>query len=173
MKKCISIFLLIVLILPTLSACWNQKELTDLAFVMAMGIDKGKTKKFDVSFQIVNPGNVSSGQQSGGGQGLPIAIFKSSGNTLTEAARNATKKVSRQLYYAHTNLLVISEEIAKTQMLNVFDALERDPVFRTTTYIVISRNTSADVVVSSLSLLDKLPANKITKELQINGKHAW
>ncbi|MDQ0199625.1 Ger(x)C family spore germination protein [Neobacillus ginsengisoli] len=165
MKKCLLGMMIAVLFLPILSACWNQKELTDLAFIMAMGIDKGKTKKFDVSFQIVNPGNVSAGQ-TGGGQGLPIAVFKSSGDTITEAARLTTKKVSRRLYYAHTNLLVISEEIAKKDMLKIFDSLERDPEFRTTTEVVISRDTKAEEVVSSLSLLDKLPVNKITKEIK-------
>ncbi|MBO0961835.1 Ger(x)C family spore germination protein [Neobacillus sp. MM2021_6] len=165
MKKIISISVLVLLLLPTLSGCWNQKELTDLAFVMAMGIDKGENKKFDVSFQIVNPGNVSSGQ-NGGGQGLPIAVYKSSGDTLTEAARKATKKISRRLYYAHTNLIAVSEEVARNGLLDIMDALDRDPEFRTTTELVIMRDTSAELLVSALANLDKMPVNKITKEIK-------
>lgn len=153
------------MLLPLLSGCWNQKELTDLAFVMAMGIDKGKDKKFDVSFQLVNPGNVSAGQ-SGGGQGLPIAVYRSSGDTLTEAARNATKKVSRRLYYAHTNVVVISEAVAKESLLYVLDALDRDPEFRTTTEIVIARGSQAEDIVTTLTILDRLPVTKITKQIK-------
>lgn len=167
MKNKFTTVLLVLFFFLFLSGCWNQKELTDLAFVMSMGIDKGENHTFDVSFQLVNPGNVSTGQ-NGGGQGLPIAVYKSSGDTLTAAARNATKKVSRRLYYAHTNLLVISEEVAKDKklLLNIFDALERDPEFRTTTDIVISRYSTAEEIVTTLTILDKLPANKITKELK-------
>jgi spore germination protein KC len=165
MKKTIVLALLLLNFVPLLSGCWNQKELTDLAFIVAMGIDKGKNKNFDVSFQIVNPGNVSSGQ-NGGGQGLPIAVYKSSGDTLTEAARNATKKISRHLYYSHINLLVISEELAKEGVLNILDACERDPGFRTTTEVVIAKDTSAEEIISTLTILDKLPVLKITKELQ-------
>ncbi|MFJ7726492.1 Ger(x)C family spore germination protein [Neobacillus sp. NPDC097160] len=165
MRKIFVIPLLVVLLLPILSACWNQKELTDLAFVMAMGIDKGEHKKFDVSFQIVNPGNVSSGQ-NGGGQGLPIAVYKSSGDTLTEAARKATKKISRRLYYAHTNLIVVSEEVARNGLLDIIDALDRDPEFRTTTELVVMRGGSAELLVSALANLDKMPVNKITKEIK-------
>src|SRR3954468_6172159 len=107
MKKGLLILTILVMLLPLLSACWNQKELTDLALVMALGIDKGKDKKFKLSFQLVNPGNVTTGQNGGGGgQGLPIAVYRSTGDTITEAARNATKKVSRRLYYAHTNIVV-------------------------------------------------------------------
>lgn len=154
-----------MMLLPILSACWNQKELTDLAFVMAIGIDKGEHEKFDVSFQIVNPGNVSSGQD-GGGQGLPIAVYKSSGDTITEAARKATKKISRRLYYAHTNLIVVSEDVARNGLLDIIDALDRDPEFRTTTELVVMRDASAELLVSALANLDKMPVNKITKEIK-------
>ncbi|MBI0577112.1 Ger(x)C family spore germination protein [Neobacillus cucumis] len=169
MKKCLIAFLIVFLVTPILSACWNQKELTDLAFVMALGIDKGGTKRYDVSFQVVNPGNVGLGQ-SGGGQGLPIAVYKSSGDTITEAARDATKRISRRLYYAHTNLVVVSEEVARKDILDVMDALDRDPEFRTTTDLVVARNSSARELLSTLSFLDKLPVNKITKEIKITGK---
>lgn len=170
MKKFLVLFLMLFSILPLLSACWNQKELTDLAIVMAMGIDKGKNHRFNVAFQLVNPGNVSAGQNGGGQGGLPIAVYRSSGDTLTEAARNAAKKVSRRLYYAHTNLLVISEELAREGVLNIFDALERDPEFRTTTGIIIAKGTTAEELVTTLTILDKIPMTKVTKELQTNEK---
>lgn len=167
MRKTMMIFLLIGLFLPILSACWNQKELTDLAFVMAIGVDKGEDRRFQVSFQIVIPGNVASGQGGGGGgQGLPIAVYTSSGDTLTEAARRATQKISRRLYYAHTNLIAVSEEVAKDGLLDILDALDRDPEFRTTTELVVARKTSAEKLVSALANLDKLPVNKVTKEIE-------
>jgi spore germination protein KC len=167
MKKWFMIILILVMSLPILSACWNQKELTDLAFVMALGIDRGEDDLYHMSFQLVNPGNVSAGQ-TGGGQGLPIAVYKSTGRTVTEAARNATKKVSRRLYYAHTNLVVVSEEVARDRnlMLNLLDAFARDPEFRTTTEFLIARDTTAEQLVSTLTILDKLPVSKITKELK-------
>ncbi|MGG3563059.1 Ger(x)C family spore germination protein [Neobacillus rhizosphaerae] len=167
MRKCFITLVITLLLLPVLSGCWNQKELTDLAFVMAMGVDKGKDKKFHVSFQLVNPGNVSSGQ-TGGGNGLPIAVYRSSGDTITEAARNATKKVSRRLYYAHTNVVVISEEVAKDSLLYVLDALDRDPEFRTTTELVIAKGSKAEDIVTTLTILDRLPVTKITKQIKFS-----
>ena len=167
MKKSLIIVTIMLMLLPLLSACWNQKELTDLAFVMAMGIDKGKDKKFKVSFQLVNPGNVTTGQNGGGGgQGLPIAVYRSTGDTITEAARKATKKVSRRLYYAHTNIVVVSEEIAKKELLYIIDALDRDPEFRTTTEMVVARGCTAEEIVTTITILDRLPVNKITKQIK-------
>jgi spore germination protein KC len=168
MKKWFMIISILIMSLPILCACWNQKELTDLAFVMALGIDRGDDDLYHVSFQLVNPGNVSAGQGGGGGQGLPIAVYKSKGRTLTEAARNATKKVSRRLYYAHTNLVVVSEEVARDRnlLLNLLDAFARDPEFRTTTEFLIARDSTAEEIVTTLTILDKLPVSKITKELK-------
>jgi spore germination protein KC len=168
MKKCLLVSLVILMLTPILSACWNQKELTDLAFVMAIGVDKGKDEKFELSFQFVIPANVSTGQSGGVGKGLPIAVAMSRGNTITEAARNVTKIVGRQVYYAHTNLVVISEEIAKEKdlLLDVFDALTRDPEFRRTTQLVITRENTAMDILSTLTLLEKLPVNKIVKQIE-------
>ncbi len=164
MKKGLSI--LILLFTPILSGCWNQHEMTDLAFVMAIGIDKGSNDfRYDITFQMVIPGNVSTGQD-GGGKGLPVVTFKASGNTITEAAREATKNVSRRLYYAHSNLLVINEEVAREGIYNLLDGLERDPVFRTTSQVVISRDTKAEDLLNTLTNIDKLPVEKITKSLK-------
>ena len=168
MKRTLAILLLIITAVPFLGGCWNQKELTELAFVMALGVDRGENGKgYNLTFQIVNPGNVNTGQMGGGG-GLPIAVYKSSGVNLTDAARNATKKISRTLYFAHTNVVVISEKLAKKEgVVNILDALDRDPVFRTTTQLVIARGTTAEEMLSTLTILDKLPVNNLTKSLQV------
>ncbi|QIZ08285.1 hypothetical protein HFZ78_17410 [Priestia megaterium] len=92
--------------------------------------------------------------QTCGGQGLPIAVYKSAGNTLKEAGRHLTKQISRRLYYGHTNLVVVYEEVARTDLLNILDALDRNPEFRTTTELVVARHSSAEEVISTLSHLD-------------------
>jgi spore germination protein KC len=160
--------LVLLLLLPLLSGCWNQQELTDLAFVMGIGIDKGSEDyRYMVTFQVVIPGNVTSGHEGGGGGGgIPIMISKSEGDTLTEAARKATKSISRRLYYAHSNLVVIGEELAKEGILDTLDALERDPEFRTTTQIIIGRDSKAEEILTTLTNIDKLPVEKITKGLK-------
>lgn len=160
--------MVICLHFPLLTACWDQKELTDLAFVMMLGVDKGKTSRYEVSFSLVNPGNVSSAQTTSGGRGMPIAVYKSEGNTLTEAARNATKKVSRRLYYAHTTIVAVDEKIARSKrdLLDLLDALDRDPGFRKTTEILIIKGTKASEFVSAITILDKIPVNKVTKEIR-------
>jgi spore germination protein KC len=58
-----------------LSGCWNQRELNKIAIVMAMGVDKvEQTDNYRVSFQVVNPGAVASGQTGWGDAGNGVYV---------------------------------------------------------------------------------------------------
>jgi spore germination protein KC len=168
------ILLILVFFVSTLflSGCWSKKELTDLAIVAALGIDKNEQGRYVGTMQIINPGNVTSGMQGGGGsQGPPISIVTGSGDSIVELSRRASRKLSRRLYYAHTNLIVISEELAKEESIsNILDPLERDAQFRSTAIIVIAQGSKASDIVKVLTAIDKIPSNKVIKTLKITEK---
>lgn len=167
MKQKWLLFLSIISTFILLSGCWDKKELTDLAIVNAIGVDKTENGKYLLTFQIINPGNVASQQSTGGGgSGIPVTVYSTIGSNITDAARNASREISRVVYYAHANLVVIGKDLAKEGVYPIFDSLERDSEFRTTATIVISENTKAEDMLKMLTPIDKLPANKITKALR-------
>jgi spore germination protein KC len=155
-----------------LSGCWSKKELTDLAIVAALGIDKNEEGRYVGTLQIINPGNVASGIQGGGGsQGPPVSVITGTGDTIVELSRRTSRKLSRRLYYAHTNLVVISEELAKEEAINdILDSLERDAEFRSTAIIVIAQGSKASDIVKVLTAIDKIPANKVIKTLKFTER---
>ncbi|WP_257129567.1 Ger(x)C family spore germination protein, partial [Priestia megaterium] len=156
-----------------LTSCWSKKELTDLAIVAAMGLDKTKDGRYHITLQIINPGNVAGGMQGGGGgtQSPPITIYSASGNNIVEASRRASSRISRRLYYAHTNLVVVGEKLAKEEGLDtLIDGLDRDPEFRNTSTIVIANHSTAADLVKTLTPVDKIPANKILKTLEFTQR---
>jgi spore germination protein KC len=52
--------LLIILVLPFLiTGCYDRKELDDLAYAIALGIDKGDEKNLDITYQIAIPLKIS------------------------------------------------------------------------------------------------------------------
>jgi spore germination protein KC len=161
-------FLLFFILLSVLIlfGCWSKKELTDLALVSAIGIDKNEDGKYVGTLQIINPGNVT-GAGQGGGAAPPISVYTSTGRNIVEVSRNTSGKVSRRLYYAHTNLIVISDELAKEEGVeSILDGLERDPGFRATATIVIAKDVKAGDVVKALTPIDKISANKVIKTLE-------
>jgi spore germination protein KC len=168
------VFLIILLTIPILlSGCWSKKELTDLAIVAAMGVDKAEDGKYALTLQIINPGNVAGGMRGGGGgtQSPPVTIYSAKGNNLVEASRRATSKISRRLYYAHTNLVVVGENLAREEGLAaIIDAIDRDHEFRITTTMVITHQSTAEELVKTLTPVDKIPANKVLKTLEFSEK---
>lgn len=169
------LFLLILLLSITfLGGCWSRKEMTDLAFVTGVGIDKAKDKnEYRLTLQVVNPGNFASIQQSGGGggSGPPVAIFSATGQNIIEASSRNTLGMSRELYYAHTNLLVIGEELAREKgIYDILDAFERDAEFRDTATVVIAKGTTAENMIKTLTPVDKIPATRLIKVLENTEK---
>jgi spore germination protein KC len=168
------VFLIVLLTIPVLlSGCWSKKELTDLAIVAAMGIDKTDDGKYALTLQIINPGNVAGGMRGGGGgtQSPPVTIYSGTGNNLVEASRNASSEISRRLYYAHTNLVVVGEDLAREEGLAaIIDSIDRDHEFRITTTMVITHQATAEELVKTLTPVDKIPANKVLKTLEFSQK---
>ncbi|MGG0454422.1 Ger(x)C family spore germination protein [Priestia megaterium] len=173
MKRKGFFLLLMILVTVLLSSCWSKKELTDLAIVSAVGIDKTKDGRYHLTLQIINPGNVAGGMQGGGGgtQSPPVTIYSASGDNLVEASRRASGRISRRLYYAHANLVVIGEKLARESGLNpLIDVLDRDPEFRNTATMVIANHSTAADVVKTLTPVDKIPANKVLKTLEFTER---
>ncbi|MFF2457883.1 Ger(x)C family spore germination protein [Peribacillus simplex] len=164
--------LLLMLIGTTFtSGCWDKKELNEMAIVAAVGIDKNKEGKLVATFQTINPSNVAGALQGGGGTNPPISIYRASGDNILEMDSNASNEISRDMYFAHANLIVIGEEIAKEEGINaIFDAFERSPEFRATTRIVIARGVKAREIVETLTAIDKVTAEKIIRTIESTEK---
>jgi spore germination protein KC len=155
-----------------ISGCWDKKELNDLAIISAMAIDKNEEGKYVKTIQLVNPGNVAGGLQGGaGGQSPAVTVYTATGDSVLEAHFNASSKISRRLYHSHANLIVISEELAKEEgITDILDAFERDPEIRSTTRVVIAHHTKAADLLKSLTAIDKIPAEKVNKTLEITER---
>lgn len=164
------LFLLsLVISIIFLGGCWSRKEMTDLAFVTGVGIDKAKNKnEYRLTLQVVNPGNFAGVQQlGGGGSGPSIVVFSATGQSILEASRKNTLGMSRKLYYAHTNLLVIGEGLAREKgIYGILDAFERDTEFRDTATVVIAKDTTAEHIIKTLTPVDRIPATRLIKVLQ-------
>ncbi|BCE05207.1 MAG: Ger(x)C family spore germination protein [Bacillus sp. (in: Bacteria)] len=172
MKRSLKIVLLLAAIV-LLQGCWDKRELTDLLLITAIGIDKGKDTDYELSYQIVNPINVTGGLQGGqGGDRPPVSSYSVTGNNLTEMSRHASAKVSREIYYSHTNLVVVDEKLAKGEgLIKILDVLDRDTDFRSTATIIISRGQKAKTFIRTLTPIDKIPSNKVNKTLQFTEEH--
>ncbi len=170
MIRVFGLFLILTISNVLLTGCWSKTELNELALVSALGIDKNEEGEYVGSLQIINPGSVAGSKSTGQGTASPpVTVYTSTAKNLVGLSRNISAKVSRRLYYAHTGVVVIGEELAREEGIsNLLDALDRDPNFRTTTAIIIAKNARARDLIKILTPIDQIPAENVIKMLETN-----
>ncbi|MFI2130475.1 Ger(x)C family spore germination protein [Lysinibacillus fusiformis] len=168
MKKNIIIISLIVPML-FLSGCWSKRELSELALVAALGIDY-IDDEFAISVQVIDPSQVSSKQPSGGKS--PVVTYHAKGKTVFEAIRKILALSPRKLYFAHLQLVVIGEELAKNGLRDTVDFLARDQEIRNDFTLIVSQQATAKDVLNVLTPIEKIPANRMLNSLKVT-QDAW
>ncbi|MHB1654620.1 MAG: Ger(x)C family spore germination protein [Desulfitobacteriaceae bacterium] len=165
------VFLLGILLSVTLltTGCWNRKELDRLAIVAAVGIDKGEDQKIQLTVQVIKPGTLTSPSSEGGsGKEKGVWIIKSSGNTVFEAVRNFVEKSGRKLFWSHTMVIVIGENMAKDGILPVIDWFLRDHEMRLKTWVLVSQGEASEVIKGDVGL-EKIPASHLERMIKEYG----
>ncbi|SET55201.1 Ger(x)C family spore germination protein [Paenibacillus sp. NFR01] len=161
--------LCMMMALTLLTGCWNSRELNALSIVTGIGVDlEPETGDFKVSFQLVIPTSTSSG--SGSGSVSPSSlIITAKDKTIFSALRRASKQVSRQLFFAHIQLLVIGEELARKGVDNIFDIFERSHELRLNSAVLVSRGLDAESVLKVLTPVESLPSFGLVNKAQISS----
>jgi spore germination protein KC len=70
------------------------------------------------------------------------------------------------MYFAHLQMLLISEEVAKDGIDVVLEFLTRDHEVRKDFYIAVTKNTSAESILQNVTAIEKIPANKMHSSLE-------
>ncbi|WP_339363627.1 Ger(x)C family spore germination protein [Vallitalea maricola] len=164
MKKiCFAAVYIITCIL--LVGCWDYREIDEVEIVLGLGIDSHITPAKDadklsesqylVTYEIV-------GIESKEGQ-LKSRVLKDKGDTLYRAIRKIIEKNGKQVYLAHTKILIISEELARQGITEILDYTMRDAEYRPDVHVLITNNCNAEDIfkndvtdIASMRLSDTL-----------------
>ena len=89
--------LLALVLVPLCSGCWSRREIQDLAFVTALGVDKGpEDGTLKLTVHIAKPFAVAGGEGKKEPE-KPFLVATSIGSTSIEATRNFVKKTPGRL----------------------------------------------------------------------------
>lgn len=163
-KKTLCCFILLLVILS--GGCWSYRGLNEMSIVSGFAIDKdGESGEVKVSFQIVDlVGNIDV-------EGINGKLLESSGKTLFDACRNAKKSIIGRLYFGHTQIVVISEDIARSEDLkNTIDWMLHDAEMRETLTLVISKGVTAKEILSYETLVGPVVAYDVNKYIEEDNK---
>ena len=93
-----------------LSGCYDYIEPNDLAYVVAVGIDKGTNENlFNYTLQFARPTQISGGSSEEGGSGeKTIGTVKVEAPSIYSAVNVANHVISKTFTLSHTKIIVIS-----------------------------------------------------------------
>ncbi|QDR83354.1 Spore germination protein A3 [Sporomusa termitida] len=180
-KGRISGILLVIIIAMISSGCWDQRELQDRNFVLAVAIDAAEAgeqpgqspaakanetfaqphgeKRYRLSQQVLRLGPARGGgegqQDSGGGQaGGRTYVLSNTGQSLFEIIRDTLGQSSKPLYFEHIQTIVISEAAVQQAGLKpIVDFFLRDAEMRWRIKVFITPGEARKI-------LEYVPPNK-------------
>lgn len=140
--------LFIIFIACVVGGCWSSKEIDEIAFIVAMAIDKAPGEDgLYITFRVANPSALVGGEAGGtvgGAQGQETSLAVGiQAESIPEALDTLRSQVPRRPFLSHMQGLFIGEELAKEGLAVVIDFLERHPEVRRTTEVIITRDSSA------------------------------
>ncbi|MGI6129632.1 MAG: Ger(x)C family spore germination protein, partial [bacterium] len=127
------VLMISLLVVIMTAGCWDRRELELLAFVLAVGFDRDPASgDYKIVAQIYNPIAMSQEGGSGGGGGdkKPAWVVEATGKTPFHARKNLAPMVSRELFWAYTSIVLLSEDLARDGIGPIMDFLERERQFR-------------------------------------------
>jgi spore germination protein KC len=136
---------LIVLSLLLLSGCWNRTEINDIAIVTAIGLDLLEDDKMRLSLQIAVPSQL--GPATGATQGGKSTFIVSElGGTVSEAYRQLQEKLSRRIFFSHSRVLIIGEDLARSGVAHILDFYARYQEPRMHSSIIVTKGKAVDIL---------------------------
>ena len=135
-----------------LSGCTHAIEPNDLAYIVAVGIDKNEqAKAYDITLQIANPQAISGGSDEGGGEGgkKTITNITVTSSDIFSAVNIANHLYSKDLSLAHTKLMVFCDEIAKEgELKGLSETIARSEEIRPNTFLSIVKGSAKEYLGS-------------------------
>lgn len=158
--------ILLILLSLCLSGCWNYVGLNEIVIVTGIAVDKNdETKQYHLTFEIIDL------MESSNQEGIKTKIIESDGKTIFDAVRNCKKKISSKLYFGDTQVVVVSETIAKEDgLLVITNFFLKDAEPRETISLVISQESTAKQIIEKKGTSESINSYEIKEILHKDAK---
>lgn len=140
MKK---FLILILCIVPLLSSCGYGEDVDNQSFVIAIGIDEGKTYPLRMTFVFANPSGNNSEEEKSPSSPSPDTVTVEA-PTPFSAVRRLDAIKSKKINLTHTKIVIFSDSVAKRGIGDFLSGFASSRDFRPNTYVCISRGSSED-----------------------------
>lgn len=168
-KKAAIILCLIMLIL---AGCWDAINIEDREFIIGIAIDLDEEAEsgkitYKVTNQLVIPAGVGGPEGNKGGGGKAFLNVTDKGKSIYRINEGISANTSKVPYFEHIKIIVISEELAKTDhvFVKLLDTFIRDVDMRRGIKVIVTKG-EAKKVLEFTTPEEKLPSIHLNKLLE-------
>lgn len=150
-----------LILLLSLTGCYNYRELNDLAIVSGISIAK-VNNQYELTVEVVNTKKETDASSA---RETDFVIYKNTSDSLQEGFRRLINEAPKKMYGAQIELLILDESLAKSDLKNIMDFLSRDPEVRSEFYVIVGKDnnileiTSTLVNINSKNIIQSLESN--------------
>ena len=161
--KLILVVALLSLCTVTTGGCWGRTEVDDLAFVTAIGLDRGEDNSLYLTLQVTVPRAVAGGEGGGGGgnNNKTSLITTMRGKSILGLIDLANTFIDRRLSFVHGKVLIIGEELAREGLTPYISELVRFHEIRRTMFLIIAKGTAREFITKNKPVLEQNPAKDL------------
>lgn len=161
-KYAVKIAILAVLSMVLLTGCWNNKDLTEINIVVALGIDRTEDGKMLLTVQAVEPAAIqstASGKGKGGGaQSKPVFVKSYEGETVFDALRSMLSIVDKKLFLSTVQVLILGERLSENGINEVLDFFQRKHEVEYEMDVLVARDATPKEILEMETDIDLIPA---------------
>lgn len=133
MKRRIA-FLLFLLTALSVCGCADAKQIDDTAFVLALGVEQGKDKRYDFTFSLPYLN-----ESTEVGENAKFHAISCQADSLYDAVDLVNANSAYQLDFTHLNFLALDRELAQRGVRDVLEPMMRMPDVRKTALVIVAR----------------------------------
>ena len=103
---------LFLCILTMFTGCWDLRDITNRAFVTAIGLDSPENpdKKYKVTFEFFDPYKLKQPYSK-----IVTLVETVEGESIGQAIEQMQGRISSTIDFTHLRLLIVGEDLAKTK----------------------------------------------------------
>lgn len=144
-----------------LSGCYDEREIDELAYPMAIGLDLGEANILRLTLQLAAPLAVGGGGENGGGGGgksESSSIITVDTPSLYSGLNLINNIISKEINVSHAKVIVISQRLAEEDLSNYLHAIERGREFRPDIFVIISNCPANEYLENVKPTLESNPS---------------
>ena len=159
-KKIIYI-LAITLLTTNLTSCYDSKEIDDMVYILAIGVDKYTENENIYTLQAAVPLNIDGGVETGfatSEESVTIQNISVTSDNLLSAIETANASLAKEINISHCKIVLFSQGLSSTQFKNNITTINQFNKFSPNTMIAMCEEKASEYLDKISSPFEKNPA---------------